>query len=272
MITLLQERLTHMHELVALTSDILLEASKQKYMQRSSQEQEHGHILELRGKNESQAIQLRNLQQELETLRNLESNEVAHLKGEVKLLRDRERSQNARGRNDASVREKSRERSLSREVEDNDKMVELRQKVKEKDAQLETIRSRVTVVAELFEKKPIKQRYSFEVLCDFIHDKAKRLFSKYENATKEKKCLKDEQVGYYHRKISQLEAENLKSSEAANLLRKVAVPRMCALVNKPVPVAPEREDGAAEEVSGYFVRQLVDEVETAFRRCRQEAL
>lgn len=36
LITALQERLTHMHELVSLTSDILLEASKQKYMQRSS--------------------------------------------------------------------------------------------------------------------------------------------------------------------------------------------------------------------------------------------
>jgi len=52
---------------------------------------------------------------------------------------------------------------------------------------LEEIRSRVTAIAELFEKKPIKQRYSFEVLCDFVHDKAKRLFSKYENAIKDKK-------------------------------------------------------------------------------------
>lgn len=54
------------------------------------------------------------------------------------------------------------------------------------------IRHRITVIAELFEKKPIKQRYSFEVLCDFIHDKAKRLFAKYETALKEKKGLKDE--------------------------------------------------------------------------------
>ena len=59
--------------------------------------------------------------------------------------------------------------------------------VKDRDAQLEELRSRITVVAELFEKKPIKQRYSFEVLCDFIHDKAKRLFNKYDNAIKEKK-------------------------------------------------------------------------------------
>ena len=187
------------------------------------------------------------------------------------------REQKGRGRNglvphDVGSRDKSCDRSVSREIDDNEKMLELRQKLKEKDTQLETVRSRVTVVAELFEKKPIKQRYSFEVLCDFVHDKAKRLFSKYENAVKEKKSLKDEQVGYYHRKISQLEAENSKASEAAGLLQKVAVPRMCALVSKPVPIAPEREDGAVEEVSGYFVRQLVDEVETAFRRCKQEGM
>jgi len=37
---------------------------------------------------------------------------------------------------------------------------------------MEEVRTRVTDVAVLFEKKEIKQRYSFEVLCDFIFDKA----------------------------------------------------------------------------------------------------
>jgi hypothetical protein len=50
----------------------------------------------------------------------------------------------------------------------------------------------VTVVAELFEKKSIKQRYSFEVLCDFIHDKSKRLHNKYEAALKEKKAAQSD--------------------------------------------------------------------------------
>ena len=53
--------------------------------------------------------------------------------------------------------------------------------VKEKESQLEFIRQRITVIAEIFEKKEIKQLYSFEVLCDFIHDKSKRLFKKYED-------------------------------------------------------------------------------------------
>ena len=59
----------------------------------------------------------------------------------------------------------------------------------DRDAQLEELRTRITGIAELFEKKGIKQRYSFEVLCDFIHDKAKRLFNKYENVVKDKKSL-----------------------------------------------------------------------------------
>ena len=50
--------------------------------------------------------------------------------------------------------------------------------------EIEDVRSRITKVAELYERKPITQRYTFEVLCDFISDKAKRLFTKYELATK----------------------------------------------------------------------------------------
>ena len=53
--------------------------------------------------------------------------------------------------------------------------------VKERDMQLESIRQRITIIAEIFEKKEIKQFYSFEVLCDFIHDKSKRLYKKYED-------------------------------------------------------------------------------------------
>lgn len=56
-----------------------------------------------------------------------------------------------------------------------------------KENESEEIRQRITEVAELFEKKEIKQKYSFEVLCDFIFDKAKRLFGKYEQAVKDSK-------------------------------------------------------------------------------------
>jgi len=76
-------------------------------------------------------------------------------------------------------------------------MSDAQNQVKEKETQLEDLRTRITVVAELFEKKPIKQKYSFEVLCDFIHDKAKRLFNKYDNALKEKKQFQEEKGHYY---------------------------------------------------------------------------
>lgn len=60
----------------------------------------------------------------------------------------------------------------------------------------------------MFEKKEIKQKYSFEVLCDFIFDKAKRLFSKYENLAKEHKALNSEKTFQVQKKYEQIEQEN----------------------------------------------------------------
>lgn len=77
-----------------------------------------------------------------------------------------------------------------------------------KVTEAEDIRKRITDVAVLFEKKDIKQKYSFEVLCDFIFDKAQRLFQKYENLTKENKAMHEEKNYYFQRRIEQLEQEN----------------------------------------------------------------
>ena len=87
-------------------------------------------------------------------------------------------------------------------------MCDMQNQVQESESTLEDIRSRITVIAELFEKKTIKQRYSFEVLCDFVHDKAKRLFSKYESAIKDKKAMQEEKSFYYQRKLQELENES----------------------------------------------------------------
>ena len=65
--------------------------------------------------------------------------------------------------------------------------MDLERQAESKANESEDMRRRITEVAELFEKKEIKQKYSFEVLCDFIYDKAKRLFTKYENVIKENK-------------------------------------------------------------------------------------
>jgi chromosome segregation ATPase len=57
-----------------------------------------------------------------------------------------------------------------------DKIGELEQQIGAKATDMESLRKKLTDVATLFEKKEIKQKYSFEVLCDFIYDKANRLF------------------------------------------------------------------------------------------------
>ena len=62
-------------------------------------------------------------------------------------------------------------------------------------------------MAILFEKKEIKQKYSFEVLCDFIYDKAKRLFTKYDNLQRDTKQREEEHSFFNQRKIEGLETE-----------------------------------------------------------------
>ncbi|CDW75884.1 UNKNOWN [Stylonychia lemnae] len=86
-----------------------------------------------------------------------------------------------------------------------DKIMILEKEMEAKANEHEEIRQRITEVAELFEKKEIKQKYSFEVLCDFIFDKAKRLFTKYENAIKENKS---EKSSHLQKRSEQLDQEN----------------------------------------------------------------
>lgn len=83
------------------------------------------------------------------------------------------------------------------------------------------------MIAELFEKKPIKQRYSFEVLCDFVHDKAKRLFNKYENAVKDKKG-----DSHLQRKVRDLENELNNMQEYPNMLQKIVIPTVMGILNR----------------------------------------
>lgn len=82
-----------------------------------------------------------------------------------------------------------------------DRVNELEKKLEERNDEFDEIRVKITKVAELFERKEIKQKYSFEVLCDFIHDKAKRLFAKYESVSKEKKVMQEEKNFYFQRKV-----------------------------------------------------------------------
>ena len=135
------------------------------------------------------------------------------------MLRENEaRNNNLKNNNDELVDERrgliQRLEQLEKETSDNQTQYgESQSQIKERDQQLEELRSRITVIAELFEKKPIKQRYSFEVLCDFVHDKAKRLFNKYENSIKDKKGNSELQ-----RQISKLENELKNMQEYPNML------------------------------------------------------
>lgn len=54
------------------------------------------------------------------------------------------------------------------------------------------MRRRVTTIAELFERKPITQNYSFDVLLDFVTDKAKRLLQKFDALVADRKIMNEE--------------------------------------------------------------------------------
>lgn len=108
------------------------------------------------------------------------------------------------------------------------------------------------MIAELFEKKPIKQRYSFEVLCDFVHDKAKRLFNKYENAVNDKKARHD--GNQYQRKVQHLESDLTNMQEVSNILTKIVVPTVQSILNRGL-------QDEQKSLSAPFIKQLMADLE-----------
>jgi len=59
------------------------------------------------------------------------------------------------------------------------------------------------------------------VLCDFIHDKAKRLYTKYETVSRERKIMQEEKNFYFQRKLEQLEQENGNMKENVRTAEKI---------------------------------------------------
>lgn len=190
------------------------------------------------------------------------------LRQEIQMLREVEmRAQNLKNGNDELMHERNQ---LLQKIDDleqvqgdlNLQVQNSQLQIADRDAQLEELRSRITAIAELFEKKPIKQRYSFEVLCDFVHDKAKRLFAKYDAAVKEKKALQnDDKTG---RKIFKLEQELQALKDLAKFVRQALLPSLAALLNK------EGHGEDIEQLNLQFARQLVLEVEFEFKQQRKE--
>ena len=146
-----------------------------------------------------------------------------------------------------------------------DRVNELEKKLEERNDEFDEIRVKITKVAELFERKEIKQKYSFEVLCDFIHDKAKRLFAKYESVSKEKKVMQEEKNFYFQRKVDQLEHENAQMKDItrqAERLFNENIPRLGELL--------ERQVAQQEELSDYiFARQVLEMVEIEYRSLKK---
>ena len=145
-----------------------------------------------------------------------------------------------------------------------DKIGQLEMELGEKEKEIEEIRSRITEIAILFEKKEIKQRYSFEVLCDFIYDKSQRLFQKYESVQKENKCLHDEKSSHFQRRLEGLEVENDALKETViqmNIIVKEFIPRLSTLLGK-----KERGIRITGIEGGGFeqIRQVLEQVDSAF--------
>ena len=131
---------------------------------------------------------------------------------------------------------------------------ELEKELEEKAGEFEDIRDRVTQVAELFEKKEIKQKYSFEVLCDFIHDKAKRLYTKYETVSRERKVMQEEKNFYFQRKLDQLEQENMNMKENVKIAERIIheiIPSLSQLLERPLMQNQELSDY-------YFAKHVLE--------------
>lgn len=120
-----------------------------------------------------------------------------------------------------------------------------------KISETEDIRQRITLVAELFEKKEIKQKYSFEVLCDFIYDKAKRLFSKYDGLLKDQKGPAGADAGPLKKfQHSENETISLKRQLTTNnMIANEFINRFSELMGEKLP-----EIGGEDEEAGDSIR------------------
>ena len=99
---------------------------------------------------------------------------------------------------------------------------------------MESVRERMTKIAEIFEKKPIEHRYSFDVLCEFIHDKSVRLQKKFADLQAERKSQDEERIQYYKNKVVSLDAEKKFSQSYLTFANEVlyeVVPRLASIVS-----------------------------------------
>ena len=103
------------------------------------------------------------------------------------------------------------------------------------------------------------------MLCDFIHDKAKRLFNKYDTVSKERKVMQEEKNFYFQRKLDQLEQENFSMKEtqrAAERIMHEIVPNLSNLLDRPLIHSQELSEY-------YFARQVLEQIEIEHRTLKK---
>ena len=165
-------------------------------------------IYDLKKLVENQLKQIVNLQKDAETARSVANPFEARHSADQDALRD-QTIVDLRRANDDLLKERRQLMEAVDQLEESSKVShksleealervgEYDRKLNDKVEEFEDLRLKITRIAELFERKEIKQKYSFEVLCDFIFDKAKRLFAKYENVSKDKKVMQEEKSFYF---------------------------------------------------------------------------
>jgi chromosome segregation ATPase len=152
-----------------------------------------------------------------------------------------------------------------------EKILSLEKELEQRDQEVEAIRTKLTEVAVIFERKEIKQRYSFEVLCEFIYDKAKRLYHKYETAVAQLKQANpshDVNSSHISKKLELIEQEHdeLKQVLYKNtvLANELTAKFQALLGNQPLSSIFERDDGVDK------FRVIAGKVEVCFIQLTQE--
>ena len=122
-----------------------------------------------------------------------------------------------------------------------------------KDCGLEVLKQKIVAITAIFEKKQVDSKYSPEILCDFILDKAKKVTSKLAVLTEENKVLQSEQSFYVKRKLGKLTDEIAKYKKSEESLCNVVLPKIRELL---------RVDAS----SSVTVESLVNQLEAKYRK------
>lgn len=142
------------------------------------------------------------------------------------------------------------------------------------------LKQKVTIIAEVFEKKPIQnpQNYSMDVLCDYIFDKAKRLYAKYESVQEELKVLREEHEHYYQKKLSKMQDQNGELKECKEILWKIVIPWLNRILRSSggLPKTQNLEEnflyGANQASVSEEVKRLLDEMERRYRKYESDSI